>query len=140
MTKAKDLSRLLRPRSIAVLGGGWAANAVRACEAMGYDGEVWPVHPSKPEVAGRKAYPNLSALPAAPDAAFVAVNRDASIGVMEELADMGVVRVSSGAGLARIALGAFVAAAEDMKDGGSFGCFDRAQGMSDFEDFMKARP
>lgn len=58
----------------------------------------------------------------------------------KELADMGVVRVSIGAGLARIALGAFVAAAEDMKDGGSFGCFDRAQGMSDFEAFMKARP
>ena len=58
----------------------------------------------------------------------------------KELADMGVARVSIGAGLARIALGAFVAAAEDMKDGGSFGCFDRAQGMSDFEAFMKARP
>ena len=58
----------------------------------------------------------------------------------KELADMGVARVSIGAGLARIALGAFVAAAEDMKDGGSFGCFDRAQGMSDFESFMKARP
>lgn len=58
----------------------------------------------------------------------------------KELADMGVARVSIGAGLARIALGAFVAAAEDMKDGGAFGCFDRAQGMSDFESFMKARP
>ncbi|WP_029063316.1 isocitrate lyase/phosphoenolpyruvate mutase family protein [Labrenzia sp. DG1229] len=58
----------------------------------------------------------------------------------KELADMGVARVSIGAGLARIALGAFVAAAEDMKDGGAFGCFDRAQGMSDFEAFMKARP
>ncbi|WP_421980533.1 isocitrate lyase/PEP mutase family protein [Roseibium sp.] len=58
----------------------------------------------------------------------------------KELADLGVARVSIGAGLARIALGAFVAAAEDMKDGGAFGCFDRAQGMSDFESFMKARP
>ncbi len=58
----------------------------------------------------------------------------------KELADMGVARVSIGPGLARIALGAFVAAAEDMKDGGAFGCFDRAQGMSDFESFMKARP
>ena len=85
----KDLSRLLRPRSIAVLGGGWAANAIRATEAMGYDGEVWPVHPTRAEVAGRKAYPNLAALPAPPDAAFVAVNRDASVGVMAELAEMG---------------------------------------------------
>ena len=85
----KDLSRLLRPRSIAVLGGAWAANAVRATEAMGYDGDVWPVHPKKAEVAGRPAFPSLAALPAAPDAAFVAVNRDASVDVMSELAAMG---------------------------------------------------
>lgn len=85
----RDLSRLLRPRSIAVLGGGWAANAVRATEAMGFDGEVWPVHPTKREVAGRPAYPSLSALPAAPDAAFVAVNRDASPAILAELAAMG---------------------------------------------------
>ena len=85
----RDLSRLFRPRSLALIGGGWAANAVRATEAMGYDGAVWPVHPSKTEVAGRRAYPSLAALPAAPDAAFVAVNRDASVPIMAELAAMG---------------------------------------------------
>ncbi len=85
----RDLSRLLRPRSIALLGGGWAANAVRATEAMGFDGEVWPVHPTRAEVAGRRAYPSLAALPHAPDAAFVAVNRDASPAIMAELAAMG---------------------------------------------------
>lgn len=85
----KDLSRLLRPRSIALIGGGWAANAVRASDAMGYAGEVWPVHPTKAEVAGRRAYANLADLPAAPDAAFVAVNRDLSVDVMAELNAMG---------------------------------------------------
>ena len=58
----------------------------------------------------------------------------------KELGDLGVSRVSIGAGLARIAFGSFIAAAEDMKDGGSFGCFDRATGMADFESFMQARP
>ncbi|MGB1213568.1 MAG: acetate--CoA ligase family protein [Pikeienuella sp.] len=85
----RDLSRLLRPRSIALLGGGWAANAVRACDAMGFGGEVWPVHPTKAEVAGRRAYPSLAALPHAPDAAFVAVNRDLSVEMMTELSAMG---------------------------------------------------
>ena len=62
----------------------------------------------------------------------------------KELGDMGVARVSIGGGLARIAYNAFIAAAEDMKDGGAFGCFDRAEtmpdGMADFESFLKARP
>ncbi|MDG1209263.1 MAG: CoA-binding protein, partial [Paracoccaceae bacterium] len=85
----KDLTRLFRPRHIALLGGGWAANAIRACQAMGYEGQIWPVHPSKPDIAGFPAYPSLSALPEAPDAAFVAVNRDLSINVMGELSAMG---------------------------------------------------
>lgn len=62
----------------------------------------------------------------------------------KELGDMGVARVSIGAGLARLAYQAFIAAAEDIKDGGTFGCFDRAEAtpeyMPDFESFMKSRP
>jgi 2-methylisocitrate lyase-like PEP mutase family enzyme len=60
----------------------------------------------------------------------------------KELADIGVARISIGAGLARLAYSTFTAAAEDMKDGGSFGCFDReetAETPVNFEDFMKAR-
>ncbi|MEM7544520.1 MAG: acetate--CoA ligase family protein [Pseudomonadota bacterium] len=85
----RDLSRLLRPRSLALIGGGWAANAVRATAAMRFDGDVWPVHPTRQEVAGRPAYPSLDALPHAPDAAFVAINRDASPAMMAKLAAMG---------------------------------------------------
>ncbi|QIE54661.1 acetate--CoA ligase family protein [Pikeienuella piscinae] len=84
-----DLSRLLRPRSIALIGGAWAANAVRATAGMGFKGEVWPVHPSKGEIAGHRAYPSLAALPHAPDAAFVAVNRDRSVEVIHTLSAMG---------------------------------------------------
>lgn len=115
----RDLSRLLRPRSIALIGGGWAANAVRATEAMGFAGEVWPVHPSKPEIAGVKAYPSLDALPAAPDAAFVAVNRDLSIEAIRTLSAMGAGgAVSFASGFAEAGgadrQSALVAAAGDM--------------------------
>ncbi len=58
----------------------------------------------------------------------------------KELGDLGVARVSIGSGLARIAYGAFVAAAEDMKDSGTFGCFDRAAAFNDLDQFMKSRP
>jgi 2-methylisocitrate lyase-like PEP mutase family enzyme len=57
----------------------------------------------------------------------------------KELGDLGVARISIGSGLARIAFGAFTVAAEHMKDGGTFGCFDRAEGMNEFDPFLKGR-
>ncbi len=84
-----DLSRLLRPRSIAVLGAGWAANVVEQCHKMGFDGPVWPVHPTREQIAGVPCYPALADLPAAPDATFIGVNRHATLDVVAELAAMG---------------------------------------------------
>lgn len=85
----KDLSRLLRPRSIAVLGSVWAENVIAQCAKMGFAGPVWPVHPTKAEIGGLRAYPSLSALPGVPDASFIGVNRHATVGVVAELAAMG---------------------------------------------------
>ena len=85
----RSLERLLRPRTIAVIGGGPAAEVVRQCDRMGYAGEIWPVHPSKEEVAGRRAYRSVAELPSAPDAAFVAVNRHLTIDVVRDLAARG---------------------------------------------------
>ena len=49
----RDLSRLFRPRSIAVFGGGfWGPNVVEQCLKMGFDGPVWPVHPTRDEIGG----------------------------------------------------------------------------------------
>lgn len=85
----RDLSRLLRPRSIAVLGSGWAKNVVEQCQKMGFDGPVWPVHPSRDDIGGVKCYRSLADLPSAPDATFIGVNRHATLGVVQELAAMG---------------------------------------------------
>ena len=84
-----DLSRLLRPRSIAVLGSGWAANVIEQCQRMGFDGPVWPVHPTRDQIAGVRCYPSLANLPGAPDATFIGVNRHATVDVVAELASMG---------------------------------------------------
>jgi acyl-CoA synthetase (NDP forming) len=83
------LNRLLRPRSIAVLGAGWAQNVIEQCQKMGFEGEVWPVHPTRAKIGGLKTYPNLAALPSAPDATFIGVNRHATIGIVAELSAMG---------------------------------------------------
>jgi acyl-CoA synthetase (NDP forming) len=81
--------RLLQPSSIAVYGGSAAQELVRQCDLMGYKGDIWPVHPSKTEIRGRKVYRSTEELPAVPDAAYIAVNRHASIDIVRELATRG---------------------------------------------------
>ncbi|TIM43654.1 MAG: acetate--CoA ligase family protein [Mesorhizobium sp.] len=83
------LERLLRPRTIAVFGGAQAAAVVAQSIKMGFAGAIWPVHPSKDEVAGRRAYRSVADLPGAPDAAFVGVNRHLTIEVVKALAERG---------------------------------------------------
>ncbi|MFN3662507.1 CoA-binding protein, partial [Yoonia sp.] len=84
-----DLSRLLRPHSIAVLGSDWAANVVTQCRQMGFGGPIWPVHPTRGQIGGVPCYPGLADLPSAPDATFIGVNRHATLDVVAELAGMG---------------------------------------------------
>lgn len=87
---AHDLSRLFRPRSIAVIGGGaWCAQVIEQSRRMGFDGPIWPVHPKAREIAGVPAYARLDDLPDAPDAAFVGINREATIEAVSALKRMG---------------------------------------------------
>ena len=83
------LDRLLRPRSIAVLGAGWARNVIEQCRKMGFQGDIWPVHPTRETIGGLRAYPSLADLPGVPDATFIGVNRHATLDVVAELAAMG---------------------------------------------------
>lgn len=83
------LDRLLRPKTIAVLGAGWARNVIEQCQKMGFEGQVWPVHPTRADIGGLKAYASLADLPEAPDATFIGVNRMATVDVVAELAAMG---------------------------------------------------
>ena len=84
-----SFDRLLRPRSIAVFGGGMAQEAIRQCDRMGYQGELWPVHPSKTEILGRAAYRSVEDLPGSPDAAYIGVNRQLTIDIVRDLAARG---------------------------------------------------
>ena len=84
-----DLSRLLNPRSIAVIGGSPAARVVEQCQKLGYTGKIWPVHPTKKEMHGVACFPSLADLPGVPDAAFVAVNRHLTLDAISQLSAMG---------------------------------------------------
>ncbi|HEX3614963.1 MAG TPA: acetate--CoA ligase family protein [Solirubrobacteraceae bacterium] len=73
-----DLSRLLRPRSVAVVGasdrpGSYAAQALLNLETIGFPGAVWGVNPTRTEVLGRPCVPTLADLPEAADAVIVAI-------------------------------------------------------------------
>jgi acetyl-CoA synthetase len=84
-----NLARLLSPRSLVVMGGREAAEVIRQCERIGFTGDIWPVNPKRPEIAGRKTFASLADLPGVPDAAFIAVPREATIEAVAALAQMG---------------------------------------------------
>lgn len=80
-----DLARLLRPKSVAVYGGRYAEAVVAQCEGMGYGGDIWPLHPTRDAILGRRCARSAADLPGSPDAAFIGVNREASVEIVREL-------------------------------------------------------
>ena len=86
---SRDLSRLLRPSSVAIIGGGaWCKSVLDQLTKAAFDGEIWLVHPKGGQIDGRAVFPNLAALPSAPDAAFIGINRDATIQIVADLSTM----------------------------------------------------
>jgi acyl-CoA synthetase (NDP forming) len=84
-----NLRRLLKPRHVAFVGGKGLVGPIEGCKAGGFAGEIWPVHPTYPEIAGLKCYPSIDALPEAPDAAYIAAPREPTIDIVRALARRG---------------------------------------------------
>lgn len=85
-----SLDRLLRPKSLAVIGGGtWCENVIRECRKIGFTGALWAVHPTRSDVADCLAFRTVSDLPHAPDAAFIGVNRHLTVDIVGELSHRG---------------------------------------------------
>ena len=85
----RGLTRLFRPSSIAVIGGGaWCAQVVAQSRKMGFEGAIWPVHPRGGEMAGLPVFNRLEDLPRPPDAAFIGINRAATIEAVAQLSAM----------------------------------------------------
>jgi acyl-CoA synthetase (NDP forming) len=84
------LDRLFRPKSVAVIGGGyWARSIIEQCRKIGFQGAIYPIYPKATDVDGIPVYRTLADLPETPDAAFICVNRNATIDVVRELSQMG---------------------------------------------------
>ena len=73
MTAARSsIKRLLAPRTIALVGGAWADAVAAASKAIGYNGEIWHIHPKRPSTAEKPYYRTVDQLPGSPDATFIA--------------------------------------------------------------------
>jgi len=86
----RTLGRLLRPKSIAVVGGGaWCEAVVQRCLDAKFEGSIWPVHPTRGSMVDLPVFRSIEDLPGAPDASFIGVNRHATIDVVQALSSRG---------------------------------------------------
>lgn len=79
------IRRLLRPRSIALIGGGWTDAVAAGNEAIGYRGQIWRVNPNRDSTAHCTYYRSVDELPGSPDQAFIAVPAREAVGVAAAL-------------------------------------------------------
>ncbi len=107
-----DLTRLLRPRSVAVVGaserdGSYAGETLLNLRVAGFAGRVWGVNPNRAEAHGYPCFPSLSELPELPDAVVVGIPAAGVADVVEEAGALGCGgAVVYGAGFGEVALGA----------------------------------
>jgi acetyl-CoA synthetase len=85
-----DIRRLIAPRSIALIGAtAWTDAVAAGNTAVGFQGKIWRVHPSKPSTPSTTFYRSVADLPEAPDAAFIAVPNSEAPAVAGALAARG---------------------------------------------------
>lgn len=106
-----ELGRLLRPRSIAVVGaserdGSYAGETLLNLRGAGFAGPVWGVHPTRTSAHGFECFPSLSELPEVPDAVVVGIPAASVADVVDEAGSLGCGgAVVYGAGFGEVALG-----------------------------------
>ena len=106
----RNLDRLLRPRSLAVIGATDRPNSVgavvmRNLAAAEFKGAVMPVNPKHGVVAGLPCYPNVAAMPIASDLAVICTPPGSIPATIDALGRRGTrAAVVLTAGLSRIGL------------------------------------
>ncbi len=89
-----ELHRLLRPRSVAVVGASadpskTTGRPIGYLLRHGFGGEVWPVNPRVAELSGLRCYPDIASLPGGPDVAIVLLGPERAGQAVRELAERG---------------------------------------------------
>ncbi len=89
-----DLSRLLDPKSIAVVGASeraasYGGEAMLNLKRLGYEGQVYAVNPGRDRVHGFDCVGSLADLPDPPDAVVVAIPAEHVAAVIEQAGALG---------------------------------------------------
>ena len=89
-SSARNIERLLRPRSVAVVGasstpGALGASVVANLERMGFGGEIHLINPKRDSIGERRCLPSVAELPLGVDVAVLAIPRSAVIETVREL-------------------------------------------------------
>src|ERR1700735_3582433 len=89
-SSVRNLERLLRPRSVAVVGasstpGALGASVVANLERMGFGGEIHLVNPKRDSIGKRRCLPSVAELPLGVDVAVLAIPRSAVIETVRDL-------------------------------------------------------
>ncbi len=90
-----DVSALLAPKSIAIIGasdtpGAVSGVSIKLLQKFKYPGPVWPVNPRRQEVHGLPCFPSVAALPAPADLAIIATPAETVPDLVRECAAAGI--------------------------------------------------
>lgn len=92
VSSARNIERLLTPRSVAVVGasstpGALGASVVANLERMGFGGEIHLINPKRPTIGERRCLSSVAELPLGVDVAVLAIPRAAVLDTVRELAN-----------------------------------------------------
>ena len=90
-----DLSRLLNPRGVAIVGASTdlsriGGQPIKLLTEYGYTGQIYPVNPKYSEIKGLTCYPDVSAVPQPCDVALIAVSGPLVPGAIEQCGKAGI--------------------------------------------------
>ncbi|MGE5089456.1 MAG: GNAT family N-acetyltransferase [Candidatus Levyibacteriota bacterium] len=90
----RNLERLFRPRSVALIGasdrpGSIGAVVMRNLLASGFAGPIYPVNPAHASIAGRRAWASVADLDEVPDLALLATPPDTVPSIIAALGERG---------------------------------------------------
>ena len=90
-----NLKPLLSPRSIAIIGASestesWAPDIYKSLRYMGYEGELYPVHPKYETVWGLPCRASVADLPKGVDLAVFVIRADRVVDMVDDCAKVGV--------------------------------------------------
>lgn len=94
MNDVNAIARLLKPRSVAVIGASGdaaktAGRPVAYLRKHGFTGEIYPVNPRAETIGGLRCYPDIASIPGTPDVGIVLLGAERAHQAVRELAAKG---------------------------------------------------